>query len=64
MIFGFTGDYQDIKLFLEQLETNIYPIKITEMTIGPRTTTIQSDAPVLPGYALQMTVELYSFNLM
>ncbi len=64
MTFKFTGPYQDMKTFLSQLETNIYPIKITEMNIGPRDENTQEGGAPRTGYVLQMTVELYSFNLM
>jgi len=61
--FTFTGEYDSIKRYLEQLELNIYPIKITEMKISPRDTSTGQETSALTGYQLELTVELYSFNL-
>lgn len=61
LTFEFRGEYQNVKSFLAQLENNVYPIKITELTFG-RGEEVTGEVSTEP-YVLQMNVELYSFNI-
>lgn len=61
--FAFNGDYQNVKTFLQQLENNSYPIKITNLQFGRAEAQAANGATAATGYTLDMTIELYSFNL-
>lgn len=55
-----SGEYEDFKLFLQDLERNAYPLEVTSLTLTPDSAEAsQSAAQTASGYAYDLKLQTY-----